>query len=89
MTAIHEKIALLLMQMNHGKDGPNNNGNMEANGSQGGTRHHTETDHHLHTEGHSLFGGSPSRRKPTTKLHLDPICPLSLKHSSRIIIFQR
>jgi hypothetical protein len=28
-----EKIALLLMQMNHGGDGPNNNVNGEANGS--------------------------------------------------------
>jgi hypothetical protein len=50
MTVNQEKIVLLLMQRNHGKDGPNNNGNKEASGSQGGARHHTETDHQLHTE---------------------------------------
>jgi hypothetical protein len=27
LTVSQEKIALLLMQMNHGRDGPNNNGN--------------------------------------------------------------
>jgi len=39
MTRSQEKIALLLMQMNHGRYGPNNNGNKEASGSQGETRH--------------------------------------------------
>jgi hypothetical protein len=51
LNAIHEKIVLLLMQMNHGGDGPNNNVNKEASGSQGGTRHHHEQDPHYHTEG--------------------------------------
>jgi hypothetical protein len=48
------------MQMNHGGDGPNNNVNREASGSQGGPRHHHEQDPHYHTEGQS-FGGGPSR----------------------------
>jgi hypothetical protein len=65
LNASQEKIALLLMQMNHGGDGPNNNVNREANGSQGGTRHHHEQDPHYHTEGQS-FGGGPSR-VPTHK----------------------
>jgi hypothetical protein len=79
MTVSQEKIALLLMQMNHGKDGPNNNGNKEASGSQGGTRHHTETDHQLHTEGHSLFGGAPSRGPTNNRATPRPYMPTFLE----------
>jgi hypothetical protein len=89
MTVSQEKIALLLMQMNHGRDGPNNNGNMEASGSQGGTRHHTETDHQLHTEGHSLFGGGPSRGPTNNRATPRPYMPTFLELNNMIITFRK
>ena len=65
--------------MNHCRDGPNNNGNKEASVSQEGTRHHTETDHHLHIEGHNLFGGAPSRGPTSSKAAPKPYMPTFLE----------
>jgi hypothetical protein len=79
MKAIQENIALLLVQMNHGKVGPNNNGNNQASGSQGGTRHHTYIDHHLHTEGQNLFGGALSRRPTRSRATTRPYMPTFLE----------
>jgi hypothetical protein len=88
LNASQEKIVLLLMQMNHGGDGPNNNVNREASGSHGGTRHHHEQDPHYHTEGQS-FGGGPSRGQHTVEPLLDLTCLLSWKLSSRITSLQK
>jgi hypothetical protein len=73
-----ENISLLLMYMNHGKDGPNNSGNKEASGSQRGTRNHTENDHHLHTKGHNVFVGAPSRGPTSSRATPIPYIPTFL-----------
>jgi hypothetical protein len=54
-------IAHLLMQMVHNREPQNNEGNNGASGSHGGERYHIETSHKIHTEGKSLFGGTPNK----------------------------
>jgi hypothetical protein len=43
-----DRIAHLLMQMVHGREPQNNEGNNGASGSHGGERYHTETSHRAH-----------------------------------------
>ena len=88
LNASQEKIVLLLMQMNHGGDGPNNNVNREASGSQRGTRHHHDQDHHYHTEGIALEEDLLECQH-TIELLLDLICLFSWNLSNMIITLSR
>jgi hypothetical protein len=75
LEAGQERIAHLLMQMVHGRESQNNEGNNGVSGSHGGERYHAETSHKAHTEGQSLFGGANNRVQGSSRVTPKPYMP--------------
>ena len=75
LEARKDMIAHLLMQMVHGREPQNNQGNNGSSGSHGGERYHVGTSHRTHIEGKILFGGENNRAVGNSKITPRPYMP--------------
>jgi hypothetical protein len=63
------------MQMVHGKEQQNNEGNNRVSRSHGGEKYHAKTSHRAHTKEQTLFGGANNKVSGSSRVTPRPYMP--------------